>query len=188
MSLGRGALLLALFIGVGCTPSPQPSTAPSPTETPAPPVGNLPPGCEPIDLRSPAGVRINLDGTWIEIEPSGEPMTWWIRTSGDCVWGAGYIEDVSQEGTFEARPDHVQSLAGHIGSDFVITGEIVLLGAFSSMFPVVLPRHTPLRLLIEIDDAGEILLHEDRQAGVTGPRCPDPGGYCLAPLLLQRAN
>lgn len=116
------ASLVAALVPAGCGASPALTPTPAPTETPGAAVGNLPPGCGPIDLRAPSGERIELDGTWTEVGTAGQLMTWWIRTQGNCVWGAGYLEDVPGEGTFEARPDHVQSLRGRIGSDFVITG------------------------------------------------------------------
>lgn len=181
-------LVAATMTAVACTASPEPTSTPTSAESPQQAAGNLPPGCEPIELRAPAGERVVLDGTWAEVGTAGELMTWWIRTGGDCVWGAGHIEDIPPEGTFEARPDHVQSIAGHIGSDFVITGEIVWLGSFPSVAPGNPPRYSPLRMLIEFDDAGEILLREDREPGVSGPHCPDPAGFCPAPLVLQRAD
>ena len=146
---------------------------------------NLPPGCETYDLRSPAGVRVVLDGTWVEVGAAGQLMTWYFRTQGDCVWGTGHIEDVPPEGSFDVRPDHVQSLSGRMGSDYVITGEILSLAPLPPSAPGEPSPYSPLRMFIEFDDSGEILLREDREPGVSGPRCPDPGGYCPAPLVLQ---
>jgi hypothetical protein len=153
----------------------------------AAPIGGLPPGCHAIDLRGPSGARIVLDGRWLE-DAADARMTWWIRTQGDCVWGAGHIEDISPEGSFDARPDQVQSLAGHVGSAFVITGEIIWLAALPPGTTGTPSWYSPLRMLIEIDDAGEITLREDREPGVTGPRCPDPSGFCPAPLVLRPAE
>jgi hypothetical protein len=135
-----------------------------------------------INLRGPTGDPIVLDGRWVEVDAEAEPMTWWIRTQGDCVWGSGQVEDV-QPGQVPV-PWLVQSLNGVIGSDFVITGEILLLGpmTFSPQ-----PPYSPLRMLIEVDDAGEVLLREDRDPGVPGPRCPDPN-FCPDPVVLQRAD
>lgn len=181
-------LLGAALAAGGCAPSLAPTPTPAPTETPAPAVGNLPPGCALIELRAPSGERIELNGTWTEVGTAGQQMTWWIRTEGDCVWGAGSIEDVPPGGTFEARPDHVQSLRGRIGSDFVIAGEIVWLGEPPLGAPGTPPRYSPLRMLIEFGDAGEILLREDREPGVSGLRCPDPAGFCPAPLVLHRVD
>ncbi|MGH2489730.1 MAG: hypothetical protein ACRDFR_08970 [Candidatus Limnocylindria bacterium] len=185
----RVRLLIGLaLVASACATPAQPAASVLPSPTPGPAAGNLPPGCNPIDLRAPSGERIELDGTWTEVGTAGDLMTWWIRTQGDCVWGAGSIEDVGWEGTFEGRPDQVQSLAGVLGSDFVITGEIVWLGAL----PIGAPGHpapySPLRMFVEFDDAGGILLREDRQPGASGPRCPDPQGFCPAPLVLQRVN
>jgi hypothetical protein len=187
--LGIAAATITL-LGSGCARSPAVpvDVTPAPTETPVADAGNLPPGCSPIDLRTPAGERIELDGTWAEVGSGGELLTWWIRTQGNCVWGAGSIDNPSPAGTFEARPDHVQSLRGVLGSDFVITGEIVWLGALPLGAPGVLPPYSPLRMFVEFDDAGEIFLREDREPGVTGPHCPDPSGFCPAPLVLQRVD
>jgi hypothetical protein len=185
--VGLCLLIGATLVASACTASPQPTATLSPAETPAPAAGNLPPGCSPIDLRAPSGERIELDGTWTEVDQASPVMTWRIRTQGNCVWGAGYIEDASPEGTFEARPDHVQSLAGVLQSDFVITGEIILLGAdpFSPNPPL---PYSHLRMFVEFNEAGEILLREDREPGVGGLRCPNPAGYCPPPLLLRRVD
>jgi hypothetical protein len=170
-----------------CTPSAEPqasdalSAAPTASSATA---GNLPPGCELIELRSPSGALVELDGAWTEVGTAGDPMTWWLRTEGSCVWGAGYVDEVAPEGSGDGQLGQVQSLSGVIGSDFVITGEIILLG---EPIPhcLCLTRYSPLRMLIEFDDAGEIRLHEDREPGVTGPRCTDAVINCLTPLVLQ---
>lgn len=189
--LARPSVLLILLGSVAvsaCTPTTHSPVSIAPSASPsAEGFGNLPPGCALIDMRGPSGERIELDGTWTEVGTAGELMTWWIRTSGDCVWGAGATEQVAPERDFGARPDEVQSLAGRIGSDFVITGEIIWLGP-SFAAPGVPDRYSPLRMLIEFRAAGEIILREDREPGVSGPRCPDPGGYCPAPLVLQRVD
>ncbi|HJT64099.1 MAG TPA: hypothetical protein VJ839_04945 [Candidatus Limnocylindria bacterium] len=145
-------------------------------------MSGLPPGCGPIELRGPTGERIALDGEWIEVGDVGEPMTWWIRTQGDCVWGNGQVENVETRPVGQ-RPDQVQGLSGVIGSDFVITGEILSLGP-----PLDSAPYSPLRMLIEFGVADEIFLREDREDGVVGPRCPDPANYCPAPLVLERAD
>ena len=189
MSRRWSLLVLGLTVGAaGCGASPE-SPPTSPTQTPVADAGNLPPGCSPIDLRTPSGERIRLDGSWAEVGTGGELMTWWISTQGNCVWGAGSIDDPPPAGTFEARPDHVQSLRGLLGSDFVITGEIVWLGGLPlGGAPGVPAVYSPLRMFVEFDEAGEIRLREDREPGATGLRCPEPSGFCPAPLVLQRAN
>jgi hypothetical protein len=66
-------------------PSRQPSASAEPSfSIPASAAGNLPPGCEPIDLRSPSGERIDLTVTWVE-DAEGAPMTWRLKTQGTCV-------------------------------------------------------------------------------------------------------
>ena len=190
--LGMSLVLAVLFLAavvVGCSPTTPPSTSAQPTASPGESAESaLPPGCEPLELRSADGTRIELDGPWVEVVEVGEPMTWWIRTQGDCVWGSGQIDDVPPREGFGARPDQVQSLNGAIGSDFVITGEILYLGPLPVGVPGTLTPYSPLRMLIEFGDTGEILLREDREAGVVGPRCPDPVSYCPTQLVLQPAE
>jgi hypothetical protein len=176
-------LLAATLAAAGCGASPALIPTPAPTETPAPAAGNLPPGCDPIDLRTPSGGPVSLDGTWTEEVAEGSPgVTWWIRTRGDCVWGASKEEVVASD-PFADTPDSVQNLRGQIRTDFVIEGEIVLLGP--SDFFMSAPIYAPVRILIEFDDAGEIVLREDRVYGVQGPRCVDPSGYCRRPFVLR---
>lgn len=179
---------MSALLAVGaCTPTPSPTESVAPTNSSPAQAANLPPGCALIELRGPTGERVVLDGTWLE-DVEREPMRWWIRTEGDCVWGAGNVEDVPSADGFETRPDNVQSLSGRMGSDFVITGEILWLAPLPVGAPGNPPRYAPLRMLIAFDDAGDILLREDREPGVAGPRCPDPGGYCPAPLVLQQIS
>ena len=132
--------ILGLLVLVACS---SPTTAPS-SAMPSPSgseegAANLPPGCELINLSNPDGERVVLDGTWAEAGTAAPLMTWYIRTEGDCVWGAGQIEDVPPAESLDVRPDHVQSLAGRMGSDFVITGEILNLAPCPCAGPRVLP-------------------------------------------------
>ena len=173
------------LVGGGCTASTEPTSVP-PTESPAAEVGNLPPGCEPIDLRSPAGEAVDLTGIWIQDdEESRQPSTWWIRTEGDCIWGTGIFDDYTEDPLF-AHPMSVQGMQGRVGNGFVIDSTIVLLYPHPS-FGV--PQNVAeVQLLIEFDPAGEITLREDRVPGVQGPRCPEPLFLCPAPLLLRPAG
>jgi hypothetical protein len=179
-----------LLVACVSTSQPTPTLTPSLAASPSPATaGNLPPGCEPINLRAPSsGERVELDGAWTEVGTAGQLLSWWIRTQGDCVWGSGHIEGVPPAGTIEARPDQVQSLSGKIGSDFVIAGEILFLGPIPFAAPGSVTPYSPLRMLIEWDAEGEILLREDREPAAVGPRCPDPAGFCPPPLVLRPAE
>jgi hypothetical protein len=183
----RRALIATACVVAACTPTPEPATSVPATESPAAAVGNLPSGCEPIDLRSPAGEAIDLNGIWIQDEePSARPAKWWIQAFGDCIWGSGTYDDYTED-EFLARADSVQVLQGRMGNDFVIEGTIVLLGPSHARI-VVLQRHSEVRLVIDFDGDGQITLREDRVPGVQGPRCPDPAVYCPLPLLLRPAG
>ncbi len=126
---------------------------------------------------------MELGGTWTQVDtPGGPATTWWIRALGDCVWGVGKVDEFPEE----PLPATVQHLRGQIRNDFVIEGEIVLVGP-----AVVVPSTTSyarVELIIEFDDAGQISLREDREHGVQGPRCPSPPFYCPRPLVLRRSG
>jgi hypothetical protein len=179
---------LRAFIGAACLVAacnltPAPPTSVPPTESPAAAAGNLPAGCEPINLRSPAGEPVDLNGIWIQDEKEGRfPSKWWLRTLGDCIWGTGIYDDYTEDPLF-ALSYSVQGLQGKVGNDFVIDSTIVHLGPHPAF---VRPQYlAEVRLLIEFDAAGEINLREDRIPGIQGPRCPDPLVLCPAPLLLR---
>lgn len=175
-----GVVLLALLLLCACTRSTQPSPSVEPSRSVSPSAAAiLPPGCEPIDLRSPTGERLDLTGTWFE-DAEGAPMTWRIKTQGDCVWGVGIVEDIPFDEAFDAA--NIQTLRGHLGTDFVIEGEIVLMGQDVNFLRA--PIYSPVRFLIEIDDSGQLSLREDRVHGEPGPRCVEPTYQCLRPLVL----
>lgn len=177
-------LLGAACVIAACTPTPAPATSVPPTESPTA-VGNLPLGCEPINLRSPAGETVDLNGIWIQDDKEGRrPSKWWIRTLGDCIWGTGIFDDYTEDEF--ALSFSVQGLQGRVGNDFAIDSTIVLLGPHP---PSVGPEYlAEVRLLIDFDSAGEIILREDRIPGVQGPRCPEPLGVCPAPLVLRQKD
>ena len=179
-------LLGAACLIAACSRTPAPASSAAPTESSATAIGNLPPGCEPIDLRSPSGEAVDLNGIWVQDEQgSARPAKWWIQTLGDCLWGSGMYDDYTED-VFLARAESVQALQGTVSNDFVIEGTIVLLGPHPSF--AVLQLHSEVRLLIEFDSTGEVTLREERAPGIQGPRCPDPVGYCPAPLLLRRES
>jgi hypothetical protein len=161
-----------------CSASPAPPTS-APTDAAAsafasgPAAGNLPAGCEPIELRAPDGGLVVLDGPWVEAEPPETGlMTWWFRTLGDCVWGVGTADGGGA----------VQNLRGTLRRDFTIDSEIAFLGVREFFGSEIAPL-SQVRLRIEFEDGG-VILREDRAPGATGgPRCPEFNN-CLAPLVL----
>jgi hypothetical protein len=182
----RRALISAAFVVAACTPSSAPPTSASPTESEAAGVSNLPSGCEPIELRSPAGEPVNLNGIWIQDDQEGRfPSKWWIQTLGDCIWGTGIFDDYTED-PLVSHPMAVQGLQGRVGNDFVIDSTIVLLGPRPTL--AIVQTLAEVRIIIDFDPAGEITLREDRILGVQGPRCPEPQTLCPQPLLLRRSG
>jgi hypothetical protein len=181
----RPAILVAVFVAIaisGCSSSPVPSpSAAIPSETVSVDQGGLPPGCHPIELNSPDGEAVSLDGIWVQDPSVGRPYTWWIRAQGDCVWGTGIVDDYADTGA-SANHVEVQTFSGVLTQAFTITGEIVSLGPNPPGF--LPPIYSPIRFKVEFKN-GQTTLREDREPGVQGPRCPDPAGFCPPPLLLH---
>jgi hypothetical protein len=179
-----GALVVAVLTACSASPSSSASSAPASGEPSLSAAAAV--ECPPIELRATDGSLINLDGTWFQdAGPNAIAMQWWIRSQGECLWASG-IADGYTEDEFLARADTVQVIRGRVRDDFTIDGTAVLLGPHQSFTNP--PYFSDLTLLIETDDAGAITLREDRDPGVQGPRCPDPQGYCLAPLVLRRQD
>lgn len=128
-------------------------------------------------LLDPNGERLVLDGTWIEdVSAEQAPMTWWIRTAGDCVWGAGTTDEVPV-----GSPFRVQAFRGRLGSGFAIVGEIASVGPVEAISEN-LPFYAAVRMEVAFDERG-ILIREVRDHGDPGPRCiPGTGGQGTAGL------
>ncbi|HEY7522767.1 MAG TPA: hypothetical protein VH720_03810 [Candidatus Limnocylindrales bacterium] len=187
---GRLAIAVVALLAVGCTGSSAASVDPSVTLSAgasAGQAGNLPAGCEPIDMVGPDGESIRLDGIWVAETDAGDlPKYWSIRTLGSCLWGAGVVLGPTGPDLLLGS-DQVQTLRGVIGSDFAVDGEIVLVG-MSQYEARPIPIYSPLRLLIDFEDDGTTVLREDRVYGDYAPRCFDPGTACLPVLVLRPAD
>jgi hypothetical protein len=188
------AIALLVTLTVGCSAaSPASSVVPSTQPTAGGSegqAGDLPTGCEPAPaLKAPDGSTVILDGTWTaETHTSSLPETWWFRTVGDCLWGAGAVGARGDAELFDSPdPGRVQTLRGTIGRDFVVEGEIIRVATpgFATGFE---RPYSPLRLLIEFDADGTVVLREDREYGVGGPRCGDPNVFCIPVLVLRPAD
>jgi hypothetical protein len=115
LSLGAiGALMLA-----GCASS-------SPASSPEPSVeGSIPSSpsalCEPIQLVSPAGNRVNLTGTWYGEFPT---TLYYVWQQGSCVWWAGgFATSETSEGfVYDGLGLFTLVFAGRISNDFTIEG------------------------------------------------------------------
>ena len=181
--MANGAALLGLVVLASCgsaTPQPSPM-APGPSASDGSSLGGLPPGCQTIDLRTPSGEPLQLDGIWTDKgEDVPVPMTWYIRTQGNCFWASGSVEDPESE--FSGYTADVQIIRGRITSDSTIEAENVRLGPPASFLNETI--YSPMRLLIEFSDAGEVALREDRVLGVEGPRCIGSTS-CLPVMVLH---
>jgi hypothetical protein len=175
--------VVAVLISCG-PPVSEPSAVPDPTSSGGTSAQGLPPDCGAIDLRDPRGRSVELDGIWTDAAANVPvPMSWYVRTQGDCFWASGSVED--PESDFSGYTADVQIITGRIGSDFTIEGENVRLGPPASFLNETI--YAPMRLLIEFSDGGEVVLREDRVLGVEGPRCLG-STFCLPVLELHRVE
>lgn len=179
------ALATVLLIGSGCARSPA---VPVDVQPSASSTGAGTAECPEIDLRSPTGDRIDLSGTWEEhISDDQAPRMWWIRQIGTCVWAATMSPDFPESAI---QGYDLQVLSGVVDSSFVIRAEITEVAPMRQPWyeDTIWPMTASVRFLIDFDDAGQVVIREDRAAGVEGPRCPDPAFHCLPPSVLTRAD
>ena len=129
----------------------------------------LPPECETIDLRTPAGERIDLTGEWADSggELAGMFERTWLNQIGDCVYGSvlggAFVRDA------ELVEASLTNLSGRIGSDFRIEFEVVMVFQ-DTLF--AFGEYSAMAMVIEWDDDGRIRLREDRDPRETASRCP----------------
>jgi hypothetical protein len=193
---GLLAAFLAAMAFAGCVAGPQGSpSAGSPASSGGPISGHLAPGCEPSNLLGPDGQPIDLTGAWTGRQSVGffqsPTETTFIRQVGDCVWAAimdeEFRSDPNYVGDFAMPYGNLGTMRGQVTSDFVIEGELVSIRFGSPLAPAVFVQ---VRLLIDFDKDGRILLREDRTPGA-GSRCYSfPGGepFCPLPVILYRVD
>ena len=179
----RPALFLVLAVLAACS---QASSAPSTSFSASEPgasqgqgSGNLPPGCETIDLRAPDGSTLDLDGGWVdESRDDAGQMEWEVRTLGNCFYGVGTpFEPTEYSDSFT-----VQVFTGTIQDNFTIDGAFLHMGGHNDADTTRV--YVPAVLLIEFTEDGGVVIREDREPNVIGPRCPRPE-YCAQPLELH---
>jgi hypothetical protein len=94
--------------------------------------------CQPIDLVTAGGHRLDLTGTW-----RGAVGWHYIRQEGRCVWWVALSDDPNE-------PPGTQGMVtfrGELASDFTITGE--WMSVFRSAF-IADPRHGAVTFEIDI--------------------------------------
>jgi hypothetical protein len=140
------------------------------------------------------GESVNLTGEWtgvggtvwfLNVDGTGERT--FILQSGDCVWIS-----ISDDQFRQQVPDEQSLLAqfsGTMTADYTVTGQLAALRLYNDPFAVgEYDQLTDVRLRIEWDEDGRILLLEDREKGVVGPRCANAEMWCPDPFILQRVE
>ena len=113
------AILCAIVVVSACSPAASPTPSPAPGESPGIPTVD----CPDIDLRSPTGERIALNGTWVTQREGSRAGIYFVRQVGECVW---FVGSIPWPGLLDAHgPLGLATVVfrGRVHSDFSITGE-----------------------------------------------------------------
>ena len=103
---------------VGCNPSPGTSTSPVPSVS----ASAAAVACPPIDLRTPAGDRIDLTGTWLTEKEGIRGGIYYFRQVGSCIWFAGGFTPPDDLEVRTALGYITVVFHGTLQSDFTING------------------------------------------------------------------
>jgi hypothetical protein len=136
--------------------SPSGTTPTSADPTARPSSGLASPICEPIDLRTPSGNRIDLNGTWLTEREGTRAGVYFFRQVGSCVWASGgFPEDPA---TDESGPLSLVTvvLRGEVRSDFTITAEWA--DVRHQFRPTTGGDYGVIQLAIDVDDADIVRL------------------------------
>ena len=187
--LGMACIGLLLLATACASPTPTPSSLASPSASATNVASGLPEGCQFIDLRGPDQRTVLLTGLWSGtgyfIGPRYAENVWIVQV-GDCVWGV-VVEQVVQGGITSEGGTGVGSLRGHIGTDFGIDLELVVI-ARPAYLTIPPPTTSAVRLLIEFAADGQVHLREELPSGQSGVRCPDPNNPCTNSVDLYRVG
>ena len=126
--------------------------------------------CEPVNLRSPAGERVDLTGTW-----RGQSAVHYVRQDGSCVWWLAY----SNVSTVPSPSQRALVFRGDIAPDFTVTGEWMSLIRPSA---ITGRRHGPVTFEIEFESSGgseTITLRSTTTSEGQGGTGPYVGGATL---------
>jgi hypothetical protein len=188
MIIRSAALVLGLIVLGACGSGPQPSAiasgSPEAAASADPVSDGMPPGCTSIDLRAPSGEVVDLTGEWAgDGVLTGDNEVASLSQIGDCVYGT-----VSGRSLFGDPPGAYQVstvLRGRIAHDFTIAFEVVVV----KQAPFLgFAEYSEVPMLVDWDEDGRIFLKEDREPGITAPRCVPLSVPCLDPVLWYRVD
>jgi hypothetical protein len=108
--------------------------------------------CPDIDLRTPGGERINLNGTWVTLEGGHRGGIYYFRQVGSCLWFVGTFPFPTGEevGDVGALGVVTTAFLGRIDTDFEIHGTWIDVPHVN----VPPAQGGTLDLRIEFDDSG----------------------------------
>jgi hypothetical protein len=104
---------VAIWITATACAPPAVSVAPTPSLSPASDV------CQPIDLRTESGERVDLNGTW---QTTGGGRTYYAYQEADCVWIVGGFVTPEEDAPFGNIGKETLTFAGHLQDDATVDG------------------------------------------------------------------
>jgi hypothetical protein len=123
-------LLLVALGGAGCQ-APSGDASPAPTAS-AGASAAAAADCPDIDLSTPLGNRIDLNGTWTSgTSEAANLIVYEIHQSGECLWGRAYSAYVDQD----PGESFDMILVGTIRPDFTAEVDLLELDVNTIFFP-----------------------------------------------------
>ena len=118
--IGQASVLLLLALGIANCQSPSEALTSEPTASAAFSAGVA--DCPFIDIRTPQGARIDLNGMWTTGNAeAGNQIVYELRQEGECLWGRVHSAYLGQD----PGQSFDMNLVGTIRPDF--TAEVDLL-------------------------------------------------------------
>lgn len=135
------AVAATILSGCGSQPAESGDPSTSPTITGSPEGSGLA-ACDPVDIRTPSGARIDLTGTW-----RGAQTLVYLRQESSCVWWMA-ISDFPGEALGSRI---LLVFEGNIYSDLTLRGEWM---AIVKPLELLWPPRGATTFKIEVDDSG----------------------------------
>jgi hypothetical protein len=148
----RVALIATVAGVVACgSPSASPTGSAAFRTVPSAPIAER---CPPIDLRTPSGEQINLNGSWVTEKEGVRGGIYYFRQVGECIWFVGGFPNLEADVIDFAGPLGLNTVLfdGRLNDDFTVTGDWI---DGRDQF-VQAGRGGTLDLAVVTDDAGVI--------------------------------
>ena len=167
----RGGFVLLLVLAACQLQTGSPTSEPTASGAAS---ASAPAECLELDLRTPAGTRVDLTGTWTtgSVDAGGQVM-YELHQQGECLWGRAFSAFASEE---PAESFDIM-LVGTVRSDFSIELDLLELGLGDPFrFPSFGRASATLRIEFEADSDEPMLQITALRARAFSSIAGMPGG------------